>query len=164
MTRGFCWHHNFVPLGCLSPTCGYILLLNHEKMCSQRLKRFFLNLQQMAIVMRPSGWHQNFGLNGLSAPAQGLCLNLFSSVTADFNISSAFRWAIQDQWSSGLGQPPYLGEELFSWLSVFIVLLLKPSLRALVFRNHLSQLARLWYFASSVKSFFKCKCAAIRWG
>ena len=26
----------------------------------------------------------------------------FSSVTADFNISSALRWAIQDQWSSGL--------------------------------------------------------------
>ena len=28
-------------------------------------------------------------------------LNYFSSVTADFNISSAIRWAIQDQWSSG---------------------------------------------------------------
>ena len=30
-----------------------------------------------------------------------LCLNVFSSITADFNISSAIRWAIQDQWSSG---------------------------------------------------------------
>ena len=29
-------------------------------------------------------------------------LNFFSSITADFNISSAIRWAIQDQWSSGL--------------------------------------------------------------
>ena len=29
-------------------------------------------------------------------------LNFFSSVTTDFNISSALRWAIQDQWSSGL--------------------------------------------------------------
>ena len=29
-------------------------------------------------------------------------LNFFSSITADFNISSALRWAIQDQWSSGL--------------------------------------------------------------
>ena len=28
-------------------------------------------------------------------------LNFFSSITADFNISSAIRWAIQDQWSSG---------------------------------------------------------------
>ena len=26
----------------------------------------------------------------------------FSSITADFNISSALRWAIQDQWSSGI--------------------------------------------------------------
>ena len=55
----------------------------------------------MTIVIRPTCWHQNFGPNGLSAPAQGLCLNVFSSITADFNISSAIRWAIQDQWSSG---------------------------------------------------------------
>ena len=56
----------------------------------------------MTIVMRPSCWHQNFGPNGLSAPAQGLCLIFFSTITAaDFNISSAVRWAIQDQWSSG---------------------------------------------------------------
>ena len=31
-----------------------------------------------------------------------LCLNVFTSITADFNISSTIRWAIQDQWSSGL--------------------------------------------------------------
>ena len=55
----------------------------------------------MTIVMRPTCWHQNFVPNGLSAPAQGLCLNVFSSITADFNISSAIRWAIQGQWSSG---------------------------------------------------------------
>ena len=52
-------------------------------------------------MMRPSCWHQNFGPNGLSAPTLGLCLNFFSSITADFNISSALRWAIQDQWPSG---------------------------------------------------------------
>ena len=66
------------------------------------MKRFFLNLQQMTIVIRPSCWYQNFGLNGLSDPTLGLCLNFFSSITTDFNISSALRWAIQDQWSSGL--------------------------------------------------------------
>ena len=48
----------------------------------------FLNLQQMTIVMRPSCWHKKFGPNGLSAPAQGLCFNFYSSITADFNISS----------------------------------------------------------------------------
>ena len=53
----------------------------------------------MTIVMRPSYWHKKFGPNGLSAPTLGLCLNFFSSVTADFNISSAISWAIQDQWS-----------------------------------------------------------------
>ena len=31
--------------------------------------------------------------------------NFFSSITADFNISSALRWAIQDQWSSGFPLP-----------------------------------------------------------
>ena len=49
----------------------------------------------MTIGMRPSCWHQSFGTNELSVLAQGLCLNFFSS------ISSALRWAIQDQWSSG---------------------------------------------------------------
>ena len=44
----------------------------------------------------------NLGLNGLSVPTLGLCLNFFSSITADFNKSPALRWAIQDQWSSGL--------------------------------------------------------------
>ena len=57
--------------------------------------------QLMTIVMRPFCWHKNFGSNGLSAPAQGLCVNFFSSITADFNIALAFRGAIQDQWSSG---------------------------------------------------------------
>ena len=33
VTRGFCWHQNFVPWGCLPLTCGYIHLLNQEKMC-----------------------------------------------------------------------------------------------------------------------------------
>ena len=33
--------------------------------------------------------------------SNSIFLNLISSVAADFNISSAFRWAIQDQWSSG---------------------------------------------------------------
>ena len=56
----------------------------------------------MIIVMKPSYRHKNVSPNGLSAPAQGLCLNLFSSITADFNISSALRLAIQDQWSSGI--------------------------------------------------------------
>ena len=50
----------------------------------------------MTIVMRPSCGNQNFGPNGLSAPTLGLCLKFFSSITTDFNIFSALRWAIQD--------------------------------------------------------------------
>ena len=102
------------PRGCKPLACGYIHLLNHEKMCiNQRLKRFFVNLQQMTILMRPSSWHKNLGPNGLSGLAQTstrafdaayqeLCLKFFTSMTADFNISSALRWVIQDQWFSGL--------------------------------------------------------------
>ena len=84
MTRGLCWHQNFVPWGCLPLTWGYIHvhLLNHKK--SQRLKCFFLNLQQMTIVVRPSCWNQNFGPNGLPGPTLGLCLTFFSSITADY--------------------------------------------------------------------------------
>ena len=29
-------------------------------------------------------------------------INFFSSITTDFHVSSALRWAVQDQWSSGL--------------------------------------------------------------
>ena len=73
--------------------CVFIYIgvsLNHEKMCiKSEVEELYLNLQQMPIVMRPSCWHKNFGPNGLSAPVQELCLNFFSSITADFNISSA---------------------------------------------------------------------------
>ena len=37
-----------------------------------------------------------------------LWLNFFSSITTDFNISSALRWAIQDQWSSGFTTSVYV--------------------------------------------------------
>ena len=85
--RAFCWHRNFVPWSCRPLTCGYIQLLNHEKMCiKSEVEEILFKLAKMTIVMRPSCWHQNFGPNGLSAPAQGLCLNFFSSITADFNI------------------------------------------------------------------------------
>ena len=62
------------PRGCLPLTHGYKHLLNHEKMCieNQRLKRCFLNLQHMTKVMRPSCRRQNFGPNGLSAPARAI--------------------------------------------------------------------------------------------
>ena len=34
--------------------------------------------------------------------SDSIFLNFFSSITADFNISSVLRLPIQDQWSSGL--------------------------------------------------------------
>ena len=78
----------------------YTFVKSWKDVYKVRLKRFFLNLQQTTRVIRPSFCHKKFGLNELSAPAQGLCLNFFSLITADFNISSALRWTIQDQWSS----------------------------------------------------------------
>ena len=87
----------FCPLGMSALTCGYIHLLNHEKMC--------INSEVEEILFKlATNDHQNFGPNGLSARTQGLCLNFFSSITADFNISSAVRWAIQGQWSSGFNK------------------------------------------------------------
>ena len=98
VTRGVCWHQNFVPWGCLPLTCWYIHLLNHEKMC---IKSEVEEILFKRAAMRPSCVHKSFDPNVLSAPTLGLCLNFFSSITADFNILSALRWAIQDQWSSG---------------------------------------------------------------
>ena len=82
VTRGFCWHQNFVPCGCLPLTCGYIHLLNHEKMCilvKSEVEEILFKLATNDHSDELSCWHQNFGPNGLSAPAQGLCLNYFSS-------------------------------------------------------------------------------------
>ena len=50
---------------------------------SQRLKKFFWNLQQMTKVMRLSCWHQNVGPNGLSAPAQGLYTCIKMCINSD---------------------------------------------------------------------------------
>ena len=76
LTSKFC---PLVPWGCLPLICGCTHLLNYEKMCiKSELKRFFLNLQQMTIVMRPSCWHKIFGPNGLCAPYPKAMFKLLS--------------------------------------------------------------------------------------
>ena len=45
---------------------------------------------------------QGHSLTLVQNHSDSVFLNFFSSITADFNISSVLRWAIQDQWSSGL--------------------------------------------------------------
>ena len=102
VTKGFCWHQNFVPWGCLHLTCSYIHLLNHEKMC--------IKSEVEEILFKPAtNDHSDeaFPLTSKFWPLWVVCPCLraifyfFSSITTDFNISSALRWAIQDQWSSG---------------------------------------------------------------
>ena len=62
--------------------------------------RFFLNLQQMTIVR---GLSVDINILDLMSclPRPRAMFYFFSSITTDFNISSALSWAIQDQWSSG---------------------------------------------------------------
>ena len=47
--------------------------------------------------------------------SDSLFFNFFSSITADLNITAALRWAIQNQWSSGLKDLP-LSPHLLAWL------------------------------------------------
>ena len=101
----------------------------------------------MTIVMRPTCWHQNFGPNGLSAPPQGLCLDVFSSITADFNISSAIRWVIQDQWSSGLNN-----RMLFCQL--YITFIVHQRICWGIF-------SQLWFLFPPLKQLFRSDCT---WG
>ena len=54
---------------------------------------------QIKIMQYALDCHCNSRL--LTNHLHSIFLNFFSSITADFNISSAIRWAIQDQWSSG---------------------------------------------------------------
>ena len=111
----------FCPLGLSAPDVRLYTFINPWKDVYKvrGWRDSFKNLQQMTIVMRPSCWHQHFGPNGLSAPNLRLCLNFFAWITADFNISSALRWAIQDQWSSGFwllrSKLPFCFDNLIQW-------------------------------------------------
>ena len=62
-------------------------------------------------------------------------LNFFSSITTHFNISSAIRWAIQDQWSSGFIvklDPMYFRYHFDVYFHCFGDMSLSPSLRVFV--------------------------------
>ena len=75
VTRGICWHQNCVPWGLSAPDLRLYTFIKSGKDVYKvkGWRDFFLNLQQMTKVIRPSCGHQNFGPNGLSVPAQGLC-------------------------------------------------------------------------------------------
>ena len=89
------------PLGVVCPwPAAYTLI----KSWRSEVEEILLNLQQMTIVMRSSCLHQNFCPNGLSAPAQGLCLNFFSSIIAE---SLATYWAHSED-SDQTGRMPRL--------------------------------------------------------
>ena len=77
VTRGFCWHKNFVPWDCLPLPCGHIHLLNHEKMyIKSEVEEILFKLATNDYSDEPSCWHQKFGPNGLSAHAQGAMFKL----------------------------------------------------------------------------------------
>ena len=121
--QSFCWfcHEAAQILPVLQLPVGQVIVIEYF---NDMVYKSPQEVQQMTIVMSPSCWHLNFGHNGLSAPTLGICLNFFTSITADFNISSALRWAIQDQWSSGFKSsvmsqsyhniPHLVGRRLFS--------------------------------------------------
>ena len=73
-------------------------------------------------------------------------LNFFSSITTDFNISSALRWAIQDQWSSGLLLSP---KQL---LLIYNILAQRNSyIRSVIIQNKVKIFAKAckyWYKAT----------------
>ena len=88
----------FRPWDCLPLISSYIHLLNHEKICiNSEIEEILFKLATNDHSDKTSCWYQNFGPNWWPAPTLGLYLNFFSSITADFNTSSAFKWAIQDQ-------------------------------------------------------------------
>ena len=90
LTSKFC---PLVPWGCLPLICGCTHLLNHEKMCIKSEveeilfklatndhsdETFFVDIKFLALM-------------GCVPRTLRLCLNFFSSITAEFNISSSLR-------------------------------------------------------------------------
>ena len=80
VTRGFCWLQNFVPWGWLPLTCGYIHVLNHEKMCiKSEVEEILFKLatndhSDEAFLLTSKFWP----LMGCQPHTLGLCLNFFS--------------------------------------------------------------------------------------
>ena len=102
VTRGFCWHQNFVSWSWLPLTCSYIHLLNYEKMCiKSEVEEILFKLATNDHSDEAFPLTSKFWLWWVVCPCPRAMFYFFSSITTDFNISSAFRWAIQDQWSSG---------------------------------------------------------------
>ena len=98
------WLEVSVDIKILSPgivlpwSVANIHLSNHKMMCiKSEVEEILFKLATNDHSDEAFSWHHNFGPNGLSAIAIEQCLNFFSSITADFNISSAVSWAIQDQ-------------------------------------------------------------------
>ena len=73
--KSFLLTSKFCPLGLSVPDLRlYTFIKSWKDVYKVRgCRDCFGNLQQMTKVMRHSCWHQNFGLNGLSTPAQVLC-------------------------------------------------------------------------------------------
>ena len=64
--------------------------------------------------------------------SDSIFLNFFSSITTYFNISSALRWAIQDQWSSGIVNGPTIESSAVMVLYVFCMFLVSLYLYGLL--------------------------------
>ena len=64
VTKGFCWHQNFVPWGWLPLTSSYIHLLNHEKMCIKSEIEDIIFKHATNDHGDKAFWYQNFALMG----------------------------------------------------------------------------------------------------
>ena len=96
LIRPFCWHHNFVPGGCLPLPRGYIHVLNHEKKCIKSdFKESFFKLATNEWSARLFCWHQNFVPWGLSTAAPGLYTCIKSWKNVYNQTSKRFLWNLQ---------------------------------------------------------------------
>ena len=108
VTRGFCGHQNFVPWGCLPLTSSYIHLLNHEKICiKSEIEEILFKLATNDHSDKAFLLISKFWLEWVVCPYPRAMFKLLFLNNRRFKhilISSALRWAIQDQWSSGYGE------------------------------------------------------------
>ena len=100
--RRFLLTSKFCSLRLSALTCGYIHLLHHENICiKSEVEEILFKIpindhSDEAFTLTSRFWPK-----WVDCPCPMAMFYYFSSITTDFNISSARRWAIQDQWSSG---------------------------------------------------------------
>ena len=100
----------------------------------------------------------------------------FALYLEDYLMDKCYNWNIGSMWCKDLPHKMCVGHwptfhgpvilsyiKTFWWKNILLKILIQCNIK-FDLQIYMRHLMRLWYFLSSVNSFFKCACPAIQWG